>query len=124
MLSLVEKRQRTWLYRVTIIIMSDTDEPIPRHLTKEYWDSRPFKPTRKPASPRVTDFEKQVIKNADRMRRQKGISTTNILPFHRRYWWLLVEHRRTLYAMTLFLLAEGLDCSIDDLVVGCEDLEF
>jgi hypothetical protein len=104
--------------------MTDKDDSIPRHLTKEYWDSRPFKPTRKPASPRVSDFERQVIKNADKMRREKGISIYDILPFNRRYWRLLLEHRRTLYAMTLFLLAEGLDCSIDDLVVGCEDLEF
>ena len=79
----------------------------------------PVKIVRKPASPLMNDFDRQVMANCERIRKKKGIHPNDVLPmFDNRYYSLLCEIRRKIYAKQLFLLAEGLDCKISDLTEG------
>jgi hypothetical protein len=98
--------------------MTDEDKPIPKYLTNAYWEQHPFRVIRKPASPKVNGFDEHVMNRAEYIRKRKGIRHHDILPMDERYWRLLKTLKRKISISTIFLIAQGLGVSVDDLVQG------
>lgn len=101
----------------------EEDKPIPKYLTDAYWESHPFVVRRMKMSPKnlENNFVQFVMNRAEYIRKRKGIDHRDVLPFDERFYRLLRANRRGVYAMTIFLLAEGLGVSIDELVEGYND---
>lgn len=101
---------------------TDDDKTIPKYLTDAYWETHEFQVIRKKASPKVNSFDEFVMNRAEYIRRRKGLTQDEVIPFcHQRYWRLLKTYKRKLYAWQIFCIAEGLGVSIDYLVEGYED---
>lgn len=103
--------------------MTDDDKPIPKYLRDEYWTSHPFAVIRRKASPKVNGFDEFVMNRAEYIRKIKGIRHHDILPMDERFWRLLKTLKRKVQISTIFLIAQGLGVSVDDLVQGYNDTE-
>lgn len=100
----------------------DDDKPLPKYLTDAYWQTHEFHVIRKKASPRVNGFDEFVMNRAEYIRKRKGIDHRDVLPMDERFYRLLRGLKRKVQISTIFLLAQGLGVSIDDLVEGYEEI--
>ena len=96
--------------------MTEPKEPTEEELIK-FIKRHPFKRVRKKSSPRVNSYDLYVMKNAERIRLEKGLKIEDVIPqYDNRYWSLLKDGDRKIYNMQLYQLALGLEVSVDDLV--------
>lgn len=84
---------------------------------EEYLRNYPYKHKRRPYSPRVNQFDEHVMRRCEYFRKKKKMAMADVLPYSGHWYYLLLKQgKRKIYNTQLFLLAEGLDVSIDDLV--------